>query len=286
MKLFDRNAKFAFVAAAITLVGMGIGFRFAVEATNAYLAKEPVDLRAQLTTIPLRLGNWRAQGEGAPFTAEVIEELGTDQYIDRRYTQSGAGESGLQMLLHITYYTGMIDAVPHVPDRCLVAGGLVPKARPKNLPLKIDDTQWVLSSEHLNQRTGKPYPVLTYYDRVTGKPVRVHMPIGDFQLRTTEFGSEANVGQRVYAGYFFIANGEIMPTPEAVRKFAFNMSSRYAYYVKVQFLLAGPADFDQDDFIEIVSGVLPDLLPELMRCLPDWVIVESLEEDKEGSASA
>jgi len=284
MRLFDRNAKFAFVVLAITLVGLRVGFRFAVESTNAYLEKQPVDLRAQLTTIPLRLGNWRSEGEGAPLTAEIIEELGTDQYIDRRYVLSDADGGGLQLMLHITYYTGLIDAVPHVPDRCLVAGGLVPKARPKNLPLNIDDSQWVFSSEHLNK--GRPYPVVIHYDRVTGKPVRVRMPIGDFQLRTTEFGSEENQRLRVYAGYFFIANGETMPSPLDVRKFAFDLTSRYAYYAKVQFLLAGSSDLDQDDFVEIVSGVLPDLLPELMRCLPDWATVESSEDDTEGSESA
>ncbi len=284
MRLFDRNAKFAFVALAITLVGLRVGFRFAVESTNAYLEKQPVDLRAQLTTIPLRLGNWRSEGEGAPLTAEIIEELGTDQYIDRQYVLSDADGGGLQLMLHITYYTGLIDAVPHVPDRCLVAGGLVPKARPKNLPLNIDDSQWVFSSEHLNK--GRPYPVVIHYDRVTGKPVRVRMPIGDFQLRTTEFGSEENQRLRVYAGYFFIANGETMPNPLDVRKFAFDLTSRYAYYAKVQFLLAGSSDLDQDDFVEIVSGVLPDLLPELMRCLPDWATVESSEDDTEESESA
>lgn len=284
MRLFDRNAKFAFVAAVITLAGLRVGFRFAVESANAYLEKQPVPLRAQLTTIPLRLGNWRAQGEGAPLTAEVIEALGTDQYIDRRYTQTDVDRDGLQLLLHITYYTGLIDAVPHVPDRCLVSAGLVPTSRPKNLPLRIDDTQWVKSSEHLNK--GRPYPVLTHYDRVTGKPVRVRMPIGDFQLRTTEFGSEDEPGLRVYAGYFFIANGETMPSPQSVRTFAFDLTSRYAYYAKVQFLLAGSDDVDQDDFIEIVSGVMPDLLPELMRCLPDWVIVESSADDKDGGSSA
>lgn len=284
MRLLDRNAKFAFVAAAITLVGMGVGFRFAVESANAYLEKQPVPLRASLTTIPLRLGNWRAQGEGAPLTAEVVEELGTDQYIERRYTQTDAEDSGLQLLLHITYYTGLIDAVPHVPDRCLVAGGLVPKARPKNLPLMIDDRQWVLSSEYLNK--GRPYPVLTHYDRVTGKPVRVRMPIGDFELRTTEFGSEEKPGLRIYAGYFFIANGETMPSPQSVRIFAFSLTSRYAYYAKVQFVLVGSSDVDQDDFLEIVSGVLPDLLPELMRCLPDWAIVESSADDIDESPSA
>jgi len=284
MRLFDRNAKFAFVVLAITLVGLRVGFRFAVESTNAYLEKQPVELRAQLTTIPLRLGNWRSEGEGAPLTAEIIEELGTDQYIDRRYVLSDADGGGLQLMLHITYYTGLIDAVPHVPDRCLVAGGLVPKARPKNLPLNIDDSQWVFSSEHLNK--GRPYPVVIHYDRVTGKPVRVRMPIGDFQLRTTEFGSEENQRLRVYAGYFFIANGETMPNPLDVRKFAFDLTSRYAYYAKVQFLLAGSSDLDQDDFVEIVSGVLPDLLPELMRCLPDWATVESSEDDTEESESA
>ncbi len=58
--LFDRNAKFAFLAAAMTLAGLRVGFRYALESANAFLEKKPVPLRAQLTTIPLRLGNWRA----------------------------------------------------------------------------------------------------------------------------------------------------------------------------------------------------------------------------------
>ncbi len=282
--LFDRNAKYALLVAALTLAGLRIGFRYAVESANAFLEKRPVLLRAQLTTIPLRLGNWRSEGEGVPLTAEIVEELGTDRYIDRWYTQGEAGPDAPGMSLHITYYTGLIDAVPHVPDRCLVAGGLIPKTRPKNLPLKIDDTQWVLSSEHMNK--GRPYPVLTHYDRVTGKPVRVRMPVGEFKLRTTEFGSEENPGVRVYAGYFFIANGETMPDPVDVRKFAFSLTTQYAYYAKVQFLLAGPEDFGRDDFIEAVSEVLDDLLPELMRCLPDWVDVESSLEDTVRNSTA
>ena len=282
--LFDRNAKYALLVAAMTLVGLRVGFRYAVESANAFLEKKPVPLRAQLTTIPLRLGNWRAEGEGMPLTAEIVEELGTDRYIDRWYTQGEARPDAPGMALHITYYTGLIDAVPHVPDRCLVAGGLIPKTRPKNLPLKIDDTQWELSSEHLNK--GRPYPVLTHYDRVTGKPVRVRMPIGEFELRTTEFGSEENPGMRVYAGYFFIANGETMPDPVDVRRFAFDLRTQYAYYAKVQFLLAGPEDFGRDDFIEAVSEVLADLLPELMRCLPDWVDVESSFEDTRRNSTA
>ncbi len=190
------------------------------------------------------------------------------------------------MSLHITYYTGLIDAVPHVPDRCLVAAGLNAKTRPNNLPLDVGDSEWQIDPEHVNRRTGKPYPVLTYYDRVTGKPMRVRMPIGGFKLRTTEFSSEEHRELRVYAGYFFIANGETMSNPLGVRKFAFDLTTQYAYYAKVQFLLAGRGDFDQDDFIEAVSGVLADLLPELMRCLPDWVDVESSFEDTQQDSTA
>ena len=284
--LFDRNAKYALLVAAMTLAGLRVGFRFAVESANAFLEKSPVPLRAQLTTIPLRLGNWRAEGEGVPLTVEIVEALGTDLYIDRWYTQGEAGPDAPAMSLHITYYTGLIDAVPHVPDRCLVAGGLVPKTRPNNLPLVVADSEWQIDPEHVNRRTGKPYPVLTYYDRVTGKSMRVRMPIGDFQLRTTEFGSEEHPELRVFAGYFFIANGETMPSPVGVRKFAFDLTTRYAYYAKVQFLLAGPKDFGRDDFIEAVSEVLADLLPELMRCLPDWVDVESSFEDTQRNSTA
>ncbi len=284
--LFDRNAKYALLAAAMTLAGLRVGFRIAVESANAFLEKRPGPLRAQLTTIPLRLGSWRAESEGAPLTVEIVEELGTDLYIDRWYTQGEARPDAPAMSLHITYYTGLIDAVPHVPDRCLVAGGLIAKTRPSNLPLDVGDSDWQIDPEHVNRRTGKPYPVLTYYDRVTGKPMRVRMPIGGFELRTTEFSSEEHPSLRVFAGYFFIANGETMPSPVGVRRFAFDLTTQYAYYAKVQFLLAGPGDIGRDDFIEAVSEVLADLLPELMRCLPDWVDVESSFEDTQRNSTA
>ena len=112
------------------------------------------------------------------------------------------------------------------------------------------------------------------------------MPVGEFKLRTTEFGSEENPEMRIYAGYFFIANGETMPDPVDVRRFAFDLTTQYAYYAKVQFLLAGPEDFGRDDFLDVVSEVLTDLLPELMRCLPDWVDVESSVEDTQRNSTA
>jgi hypothetical protein len=68
--MFDRQAKPALVVTAVTLIVCGVGFRFAARAAEAYFAKQPVDLRHQLTNIPKQLGPWRAIGQDVTLTAE------------------------------------------------------------------------------------------------------------------------------------------------------------------------------------------------------------------------
>ena len=54
----------------------------------------------------------------------MLEELGTTNYISRVYRDGGADNpQGTQVRLHIAYYTGTPDTVPHVPERCDTAGG-------------------------------------------------------------------------------------------------------------------------------------------------------------------
>lgn len=271
--MFDRQAKLALIILSIILIGCRIGFQISINSLNAFLEKKPVELRAQLSKIPMRLGDWVSK-ENEILTAEIVEELGTKHYIDRRYTKTTKDAGSPWLSVHVTYYTGMIDAVPHVPDRCLVAGGMNLKARPKNLPLSLDVSNWSIDREHTNARSGKPYHIMLFRDRITNKAIRLRMPIGDFELRTSEYSSKDIPGSRIYAGYFFIANGELTPSPKEVRKYAFDLSVPYAYYAKIQFLTVGPGNFESEDFVELVSEFLPELLPELMRCLPDWVEVE------------
>ena len=103
------------------------------------------------------------------------------------------------------------------------------------------------------------------------------MPIGDFEIRATEF-SHPNLGDdRVIAGYFFVANGKTTAYPERIRLLAFDPSSKYAYYCKVQFTMRGNAHFTIDDFCTIVSDLSIELIPDIMTCLPDWVEITELE---------
>ncbi len=271
--LFDRQAKLALIVLGLILIGCRIGFQIGISSLNAFLEKKPVPLRAQLSKIPMRLGDW-VSSENATLTAEIIEELGTKHYIDRRYFNKSQNNGSSWLSVHVTYYTGLIDAVPHVPDRCLVAGGMNKRTVARNFPLYLDDSNWLTDREHTNISSGKPYQIMLYRDQITNKLIRLRMPLGDFELRTTEFSSKDMPGSRVYAGYFFITNGQLTPSPLEVRKYAFDLSVPYAYYAKVQFMTIESADFDSEDFVEQVSNFLPELLPELMRCLPDWVEVE------------
>lgn len=282
--LFDRQAKLAFIVVSLILIGCRIGFQIGVNVLNAYLEKKPVPLREQLSKIPMRLGDW-VSSENEILTAEIIEELGTKYYINRKYIRTSQARGSNMLSVHITYYTGLIDAVPHVPDRCLVAGGMNIRTQAKNLPLSLDVSNWSLDREHTNIKSGEPYPIMLFLDRITDKPIRLRMPLGDFELRTTEFSSNDMPGARIYAGYFFIANGQLSASPEGVRLYAFDLTVPYAYYVKIQFLTIGQRSFESEDFVELVSDFLPELLPELMRCLPDWAEVELKAKEQSPEAS-
>jgi len=273
--MFDRQAKPALVVTAVTLVVCGVGFRFAARAAEAYFAKQPVELRQQLTSIPKQLGPWRSAGQDVTLTAEVEESLGTSDYLDRKYEREGADGESEVVLVHIPYYTGLIDAVPHVADRCLTAGGWVIASLPVNLDLPIDRSSWRPDPQRLNLDTGRPYPVVTFPDSVTGEKHTVRMPINDFQLRTTEFRHANDPDIRIYAGYFFIANGQATPNPEGVRAFAFNLKTKYAYFAKIQFTMYAPKQLSREEFTEVVAELANELLPELMLCLPDWSEIES-----------
>lgn len=280
---FDRSARSALIVACLTLLVSGAGFRIAVRAARAHLEKEPVPLRSPLTNVPKRLGDWNAPGQDVSMTAEMEESLGSQQYIDRWYVQDAGTKDAQGMSVLVVYYTGFIDAVPHVPDRCLKAGGWVPLSLPVNLDLPLDRSDWRPDTEHVNLKTGEPYPLRSFVHSVTGDPVTVRMPVGDFKLRTTEFRAGDRLEERIYAGYFFIANGQVTPSPEGVRKFAFDLTTKHAYYAKVQFIMPASEQTDVEGFVALSTDLAEKLLPHLMLCLPDWAEVETRDQESRAS---
>lgn len=275
--MFDRQAKIALVLVCLLLLCARGGLLYAVRAFNLYLDKKPVELREDFSTVPSELGEWTRSGTSDEIlTEEVVESLGTELYLGRLYHR-GSGLNAQVIQLHVTYYTGMIDAVPHVPGRCFIAGGMLAKTMPEHYVLDIDRSGWG-TDDIINRATGEPYRTTAVRDPL-GRSQVVRLPVGDFVLRTQEFAMPDSTSFRIYAGYFFIANGRIAHTPEDVKLLAFKRSEEYAYYCKVQFSASGGPDYTAEEFTSTCSDFLEVLLPDLSRCLPDWSEIESRQAE-------
>jgi len=270
-----RAIRVTVVACAALLVS-GLGFRVAVHALNAHLRKESVPLRRELSLIARRLGAWERVGEDTTFSETVVEELGTDDYLSRVYVRPGEPRDA-HLYLHIAYYTDQIDAVPHVPERCNSAQGRMPIGAAQHIPLSIDLSESYAEIDEwgnavLNRRGG-PYHLIEARDSITNQPFEVRLPLGEPTLRVFMFNEPTTGGVQI-VGYFFIANGWWTARAEDIRLLAFDLTDEYAYYCKVEFSMLASSSVELDAFVEQVTDLARPLLPEVMRCLPDWAEVE------------
>jgi hypothetical protein len=188
--------------------------------------------------------------------------------------QAEPGKPKAAVQLHLAYYTGMIDTVPHIPDRCFTAHGAQPVTLAEELAVPLDQSTW-----HPDDRVPPGWTGTPVFTGRTGKysdrpNLRVRLPKGieDLHMRFSTF---VNGNDKTVAGYFFIANGGLTPSPEGVRVLAFKLQDDYAYYLKVQITMSGA--FDSASAAKLSGQLLSELLPEIARCAPDWVEVESGE---------
>lgn len=270
--LFDRSAIRAYLAALVILVVGAVGFRLLVNQLNIHLTKEAVDLRRPLDSIPTKLGRWERIGSDSVFSSTLIEELGTKSYLDRVYAVEGNPAKGT-VHVHIAYYTGTIDAVPHIPERCWAVGGLELTRNSEGTPIDIDRSGWRPATDAAKDGSSR-YQVTTVKDPVTADLEEVTMPVGELALTTIEFQDPKQPKVRQVGGYYFIANGSLARTSYDVRAMAFNLSDRYAYYCKIQLTKSGVVAEENGSLLEPfksdASELLTALTPHLMRCLPDW----------------
>jgi len=255
----------AYWVAVITLAVAGLGFYGLIRQFNVYLSKERVELRRPLDAIPTQIGRWQRVGTDTSYSDILLEELGTRSYLDRIYALDGDLKTALHV--HVAYYTGTIDAVPHIPERCWAVGGLELTQNSTATTLEVDRSKWMPSPTD-------GYFITNVIDPVTADIEAVTMPRGDVVATTIEFQDPKSPRIRQVGGYFFIANGKLESTSYGVRQAAFNLTDRYAYYCKVQITKKGRVEEDDGSLIgpfkEESTQLLSLLLPEVMRCLPDW----------------
>lgn len=265
----------AFVATLVVMIVASVGMGMAIRAAGLHLRKKPIypEGNVLLSVLPTETASWRREGSDRIESAETQEVLGTANYISRLYVLKGSEKTSKPIAIdfHAAYYTGMIDTVPHVPDRCFVGGGLLPTANAVYLPLELDSSRWILDEDVPAEMAGRIYkaPLLNEFGAVSD---RVRLPKDPDQIRfkVTEFTGPKGRGS-IFAGYFFVANGGTTPDAEGVRLLAFDLREEYAYYLKVQFTSTTVAT--PEELAEHSASLLNELFPHLMRCVPDWVEV-------------
>lgn len=273
---FPRTAIPTAIAVSVVLLVGGVSVNAAINALGIHLVKKPVAPQAPLASLPSTIGRWKQVGEDAVFRDTVIEVMGTDRYLQRNYAIDGDPRQGM-LTLHLAYYTNLAGTAPHVPERCWAVHGGSSVRKPTTIPLDVPDLG--TESDRVHQAAGEPYRLIQVEHPVLG-PTTLPLPVGDYGIRTTVFTSKDDPTVRNLGGYFFVANGRTTDSALAVENVAFDLTSPYAYYCKIQFNMTDRA-FGNDDAIlakyqERVSELLAGLLPHVAQVLPDWRDYESV----------
>jgi len=264
----------AFVVALGVLVVGAIGLHQAIRAMGLYLTKLPIYPESGLvfTSLPSEYPSWRQVGVDEQMSKEAQEELGTDNSISRVYVERepAPGAPPRSVQLHIAYYTGMIDTVPHVPERCMVGAGWQTVGKGTTIvdvPLSMDRLTKETGLDPAVHGTGE-----LWRGRSSETAGRVRLPRGveDLKMSVTPFAHGR--GGTLYAGYFFIANGGVVASADQVRLLAFQLDQKYAYYCKVQF--SSTAVNSAEELGELAGQMLDEMFPDIMRRVPDWADVQ------------
>lgn len=270
-KWFTRPA---FVAAVVVLGLAAVGLNAATQALEVYFKKEAVPLRHKLDGpdgIARTLGPWVMVKEELSLDPDLQHNLGTDQFAFRTYVNrdmlencktfkpedldkfEGADEQTQGKLLaliqsdmpeaiihfQMTYYTGLVDTVTHIPDRCMIAGGYQPTS--------YDVKAWTFTLPDGSTR--------------------------DLSFRFINFEDQTGTSKLpTRVAYFFHCNGDYDDDHVDVRLRLQNLFERHGYYAKIELMTHGKMSdsADTEPSLQSVTDLLSHALPEIERCLPDW----------------
>jgi hypothetical protein len=279
-----------FLTAFVVLFVAALTFNAATQFLKLNFRKEAVPLRKPVDTIPSRLGPWLKLTKDEPLDREMQDVLGTDKYVFRDYVdtrrvsiselqQMGAFEDksaadlariaaeiesrdpSAIVRVAVTYYTGLVDTVAHIPDRCYVADGYEP--------------------------TSYTTPTWNVGPAATGGGD------GKLQVRLINFEDAAPDRAAVTknVAYFFHCNGAFESDPiYGVRVRLQNLFERRGYYAKVELMTVSPRGdqmaspdvraADSARTARIMTDFLSFAMPEILKCLPDWKAVTAANATK------
>ena len=219
-----------FVLAALVLAGSAGALSQAKSRGWLVIIKKPLPIRKPLQDMEQKVFEpWRLNS-AQKLPAESEEELGTKEYLNWMVSDpTGQGARSKPVFLTVTYYTGVQDQVPHVPEECAYQGGM-------------------------SQNGGKQ---ISKWDMPRlGERVEVSKLI---------FDSPRQLGQRLVVYYTIAVNGEFLGDRDPVRIRMTNRRDTHLYYAKTEVSINTSTDANQAELDAIGRDLMDRTLTELMH---------------------
>jgi hypothetical protein len=262
-----------FWAATVVLAIAAVGLNAATQFMQLHFKKLAVEIAKPVKEIPAELGPWKQVTKDEPLDSDLEAALATKEYVFRNYVderragkstvaefnekikdnvtgemRSLTNEERVVLLLKlqarepqavvnlaVTYYTGLVDTVAHIPDRCYIADGYVPS--------EYETVKW---------STGK---------KASDPPTEVRF------INFEDQAGERTVPRSV--AYFFRVNDTYTSDPLAVRRRLQNLREKYGFYSKVELMMMIPTG-ERSASATAMTDFLGYALPEIEKCFPDW----------------
>ena len=266
-KLLKPYLQPAFLVCVAVLAVAGVSKEAVIEYIGIITVKERIDLKKPFSELDeLQLGPYKVLQRHLIKNPDVLEELGTDEYIQWFLEDSEVDKHSpvRYCTLFLTYYTGNPDQIPHVPEECqLGAGNVREKAETVNLNCSMaGDPSREVAIRHLVFKPGN---------------VSIWQPASKFSVM-----------------YLFRVNGLYAAGRNEVRAItARNWLGKYSYFSKVEWNIFGKGYGNvktrgsRDEVVAASEKLLSVIIPLLeTEHWPDWQQGEDVKETADEAASS
>ncbi|MBK8269877.1 MAG: exosortase-associated EpsI family protein [Planctomycetes bacterium] len=224
------KANLHFALGMLVLLGASIGIQVAKAMGLLYIIKKPIPILKPLNDLDRGALAPYEVVELAPLSNEMLQELGTTEYINWVLREPGKGrQQGREITVSVTYYTDVQDQVPHVPEECWNQGGNFTPA---------SDTKMTLRSDELNE---------------------------DIAVRRLAFYPAGEMVKRNYVYYTICVNGKFCSDRNIVRLHMANRLDTHLYYSKVEIAFQDALEKNEPRLDEKARQLFDKVLPELMK---------------------
>ncbi len=215
---------------------------FQVLTKNMQFRKLPLPLKKPLDQLDVKqLAPYQLEYRSPPIKSEVLDELGTNEYIQWAFSDTSITDASSPerlVNLFVTYYTGKPDQVPHVPEKCYLGSGYRTVSR----------TDREVSIPALGPGFTIPVQVLEFE-------------------RSALFGQENKI-----VIYTFNANGQFVASRGDVQAVVGNPLTQHAYFSKLELTFGSRNDLpSKERALQAGDRFLQVIVPRLVKDhWPDW----------------